>query len=524
MEEDYIAPAVGKIVLPEGYELMNYVIECKLGQGGFGITYLAKEAITGYRVVIKEAFPQGYVYREAETYRVMPYEDCEEETRWALENFQKEACTLRTFAKHDNIVQVNSVFYALNTGYIVMDFIEGKTLNELYPAGKSIGKDELIQIMQKILRALEQLHARGIVHRDIKSANIMMSAAGEPVLIDFGAARPVRNTVSATQIGTPGYAPPEQMSQTNYDKHPKPHIDFYALGATCYRLITGNEPDYVPCKLADDAKLCSKYGRDLLRSIDRARELLPADRWQSAAEWIDALTAEQRAKEEAELKAQKEAEARQKKVSSDLTAEKKARRQAEAREEKLKAEVAAERAARQGAEAREYELSTSVATERRMRQAAEERAQLMSNKLEEERKANAVKASVDTLDWPVRRLFIGHVLMGMLYGAAAVYGVHYLIEGDQQTLDTTWWLCEIGGLLLGAIWGIVFVRSSAVDFFGLILGAGVVGAIIGAIAGGIVGGLEWILNNRDVTSYAIKGAIIVAIALPAFIAWEETEW
>ncbi len=290
--------AVSNPALPEGFELLNYVIERKLGQGGFGITYLAKEAVTGYRVVIKEAFPYGYVYREPETYRVLPNPEFEEEMRWALDIFQKEACTLRAFAKHENIVQVNSVFCAQNTGYIVLDFIQGKPLSELYPAGTSIEKSDLVYILLKLLRALEQLHARGIVHRDIKPANIMMSAGVEPVLIDFGAARPVMNTGTATQIGTPGYAPPEQISQTNYDKHPKPHIDLYALGATCYRLITGNEPDYVPYKLANDARLCSKYGADLLRSIDRARELLPAERWQSAAEWMEVLTTEPGSKQE----------------------------------------------------------------------------------------------------------------------------------------------------------------------------------------------------------------------------------
>ncbi len=284
--------------LPMGFELLNYVVERKLGQGGFGITYLAKEAVTGYRVVIKEAFPRGYVYREPGTYKVVPNPNCEKMTSWVLENFQKEACTLRSLAKHTNLVQVNSVFCAQNTGYIVLDFIEGQPLSELYPAGSSIGKADLVHILRRLLSALELLHARGTAHRDIKPANIMMSARGEPVLIDFGAARPVMNTGTATQIGTPGYAPPEQISQTNYDKHPKPHIDLYALGATCYRLITGNEPDYVPYKLANDAKLCSKYGADLLRSIDRARELLPAERWQSAAEWMEVLTTEPGSKQE----------------------------------------------------------------------------------------------------------------------------------------------------------------------------------------------------------------------------------
>ncbi len=516
MEAEHISSAVGKIVLPEGYELMNYVIECKLGQGGFGITYLAKEAITGYRVVIKEAFPQGYVYREPGSYKVMPHPDCEEETRWALENFQKEACTLRTFAKHDNIVQVNSVFYALNTGYIVMDFIEGKPLSELYPAGKPIEKAELVRIMLKLLRALEQLHARGIVHRDIKPANVMMSAAGEPVLIDFGAARPVRNTVSATQIGTPGYAPPEQMSQTKYDKHPKPHIDFYALGATCYRLITGSEPDYVPYKLADDAKLCRIYGKDLLRSIDRARELLPAERWQSADEWIAVLTAEQRAKEEAELKARTETEARQKKMSTDLAAEKKARRQAEAREQKLKEEIAAERTARQ-------EVERDLEAQRRVLQEAQTSTRQLGEELEKARKGKEKVVAGKDWGWSLRGMVIWRVFLGMMYGAAYVYGIYNLIAGNQQTLSTTWWLCEIAGLVLGAIWAIATIQHDVETLCEALAGWAILAFLLGGVSGAIVGafdnGIDGALEMGG--SWGLYGAALMVLVVSVILVGEE---
>lgn len=346
--------------LPAGYRLLNYVIERKLGNGAFGITYLAHEDVTDYKVVIKESFPEKFVYREPGTYAVQAYPKYEESACWALGNFEKEARTLRFLTRQDNIVQVNTVFRQLNTGYIVMDYIEGKNLHEIYPAGSSIEKEELERILRRLLQALDLLHSKGIIHRDIKAENIMMSATGEPVLIDFGAARPALPDGTATQISTPGYAPPEQTSKANYDKHPKRQHDLYALGATCYRLITGNEPDYVPCKLAEDAELVNRYGAVLLRGIDRARELLPAARWQSAQQWLDELTAEERAREAAVQKEREEAPLREKKLLADLAQEKKIRRKVEQHEKKLQAELDTQHRLRSEAEKRAEKLTEKL--------------------------------------------------------------------------------------------------------------------------------------------------------------------
>ena len=274
--------------LPVGYTLRDYTITALLGQGGFGITYLAKEDLTDYTVVIKENFPYEFADRHLPNLTVIPRPGHDENYRWSLESFVKEACTLRALPEHNNIVRIMTVFKEMNTAYIVMKSVDGQNLDRLYPEGSMIGKSNLLHLLHKLLPALTHLHSHGVIHRDIKPANIMFTSAGEPVIIDFGAARP-KNVKTVTIIGTLGYAPPEQLEQTK--NAPQPNWDIHALGATCYRLITGEDPIYVPNRLASNDQLCSIYGTELLRSIDRARELEAANRWQSAQEWLDALNA-----------------------------------------------------------------------------------------------------------------------------------------------------------------------------------------------------------------------------------------
>ena len=280
--------------LPTGYVLRDYIIEEVLGQGGFGITYLAKEEMTDYPVVIKENYPSLFAYRDPISGELRPMHKCEESYRWALESFEKEARTLRKLPKHTNLVHVTGVFRALNTAYIVMEPIDGKNLAELYPQGSQVEPQLLEDILCKLLCALEPLHKQGIIHRDIKPGNIMLTKAGEPVLIDFGAARPMEGTHTATRIGTREYAPPEQLELAEYGENaekqsPQPHWDLYALGCTCHQLITGYVPVSGARTLSERPELQGLYSSALLASIDKAHEKDPADRWQSAQEWLAAI-------------------------------------------------------------------------------------------------------------------------------------------------------------------------------------------------------------------------------------------
>ncbi len=278
--------------LPIGYKLRDmYTIKAVLGQGGFGITYLAVEDMTDFPVVIKENYPEQFADRNLRTHEVVARNGYSELYRWSLESFEKEARTLRKLPGLPNVVRVTTVFKAMNTAYIVMEQVEGNPLEKLSPAGSMMPRQEVEHLLHRLLPALAELHSRSIIHRDIKPGNIMLNSAGEPVLIDFGEARPTQGTHTATIIGTMGYAPLEQLLQNSENGAcpPQPNWDIYALGASCYRLITGKNPGYIPEKLAADAQLCRTYGAELLSSIDKARELNPADRWQSAQDWLNAL-------------------------------------------------------------------------------------------------------------------------------------------------------------------------------------------------------------------------------------------
>lgn len=268
----------------------NYVIDRKLGSGGFGITYLAWEKLTRRTVVIKENFPEDCACRslsDGKDVRVLA--EKENMYEWSQTSFVKEAVTLSQLPPHPHIAQVLTLFAENNTSYLVMKLIDGQTLDEYYPPNKKIAADALRKFLFSALETLDFLHNHGVVHRDIKPSNVMIDSDGCPVLIDFGAARTLSNSHTATQIGTYGYAPPEQVSSGGYDKYPKPVIDVYALGATCYRLITGDNPSYIFEPLAKSPELCRLYPGNLLESIDKARQLKQEDRWQSAGEWLSAI-------------------------------------------------------------------------------------------------------------------------------------------------------------------------------------------------------------------------------------------
>ncbi len=423
-----------KDALPAGTRLQNYILQRAIGQGGFGITYLATEKLTGRRVVIKENYPKdykkNYVERSSEDgLTVVPNPNYKEFYDWSKKSFVKEAVTLIDLPYNPHIVRVLSVLEENNTAYIVMPLIEGRDMATCYQGGATMPESELRIFLTCMLGALAHLHAHNIIHRDIKPANILITPKGKPVLIDFGAARPDNTGKTATQVGTGGYAPPEQISEKLYDKHPKPHTDLYALGATCYRLITGYEPDYSYEQLEQDSSAMGSYSPELLRSIDKAREQKPEHRWQSAQEWLAEITtnnkkdtpgvvptepprrsrsnvalillilvlalgipggyvlyqhaqeigaqrllvqqeAEQKAQEEAERKAREEAE---RKVREE--AERKAREEAErkAREEaERKAREEAERKAREEAERKAREEAERKAREEAERKAREE--------------------------------------------------------------------------------------------------------------------------------------------------------
>ncbi|MBQ2380859.1 MAG: SEL1-like repeat protein [Akkermansia sp.] len=283
--------------LPANVELGNYRILRTLGQGGFGITYLAEDINDGKQVVIKENLPTFCAYRNTTSLLVASANpnDEAEEYRKLLTRFVDEARLLASL-NHPNIVKVYTAFEALGTAYYVMPWVGGQELQKVAPAPQEITEAWLLPILRKLLEALEYLHSQNIYHRDIKPANILLENETTPVIIDFGTARSIISDRSATMVGSPGYSPIEQITARGQRG---PWTDVYSLGATCYRLITGSPPPEANERLADDedplrplinqAELRGRFSLEFLATIDKALALRAKNRWQTAGEWLASL-------------------------------------------------------------------------------------------------------------------------------------------------------------------------------------------------------------------------------------------
>jgi len=241
MEDDRTALMTARALAP-GYEVMWYTIKEVLGQGGFGITYHAHDRNLDRDVAIKEYLPTPFAYRHQD-YSVKPLTgDHRENFAWGLDSFLKEAQTLAKF-KHDNIVQVHSVFEKNNTAYMVMDYEHGENLSTVYKTQSTIDQNFFEKVFFPIFEGLVEIHNFGFIHRDIKPANIYIRENQTPVLIDFGSARQTsqQQTGEMTTLVSQGYTPLEQYSANYGDQGP--WSDIYALAASIYEGIVGKKPD-----------------------------------------------------------------------------------------------------------------------------------------------------------------------------------------------------------------------------------------------------------------------------------------
>lgn len=223
----------------------RYELGKVLGQGGFGVTYKAFDNKIGAEVVIKECFISsgGFATRlnDGITITVSDSSETERYKRW-LKNFQKEAELLRR-SRHPYIVDVIDFFLENNTAYSVMPFVQSTTLEE-YVRGKGTKPkyNDLQPIMLKIVSALANIHKQGITHRDLKPNNILIDENGDPVMIDFGAARmdfTASASISHMSVNCPAYSPIEQVNGSTEQGQ---HSDIYALSVSFYQLLTGVLP------------------------------------------------------------------------------------------------------------------------------------------------------------------------------------------------------------------------------------------------------------------------------------------
>lgn len=215
-----------------------------LGQGGFGITYLAEHTMLAKKFAIKEFFPKDFCNRDEATAQITVGTQSKKALVEKLKRkFTDEARALCRLS-HPGIVSVTDVFEENGTAYFVMDYIEGRSLSDMLKIESPMSEERAVGYIRQIAMALQYVHNNNRLHLDVKPANIMVDKNDHAVLIDFGASKQYdeesgENT--STLMGkTPGYAPIEQMGN-NVQKF-APATDIYALGATLYKLLTGVTP------------------------------------------------------------------------------------------------------------------------------------------------------------------------------------------------------------------------------------------------------------------------------------------
>jgi len=263
--------------LPPGTVLeRRYRITSLLGQGGMSRVYLAEDTRLNVRVAIKENLQTSH---EAQA------------------QFLREAQILARLS-HPNLPKVTDHFIDSTTGrqYLVMEYVEGEDLETMLKRTGPLPEATALAWMRQILDALEYLHRQQppIIHRDVKPGNIKITPEGKAMLVDFGIAKvydPRQATLTGARAVTPGYAPPEQ-----YSLHTDQRSDIYSLGATLYKMLTGNAPPEAPMRTAGQEALvppsrivAGKVSLPVEGVILRALELETSKRWQSVGQLRAAL-------------------------------------------------------------------------------------------------------------------------------------------------------------------------------------------------------------------------------------------
>jgi serine/threonine protein kinase len=272
----------------------RFRIQGVLGRGGFGAAYLAIDESRGDECVVKELLPSGS-RRDGQGVVHLPNEDAAATAR-LRQRFIEEA-KIAGKLRSGGVLAVRSVFSECGTAYFATDFLQdSQTLGQLIAARGKLDPPLVEQLAERLLQALAEVHEQGFLHRDIKPSNILLSKDLKPYLIDFGAAREwhADSLQQHTVIFTPGYAPPEQLSEK---ARRGPPTDLYSLGATLYHAVTGSPPHSAGDRAAGAAyvpvrQLRPEASRQLAALIDYCLEWVYAQRPPNAAAALRVLNGE----------------------------------------------------------------------------------------------------------------------------------------------------------------------------------------------------------------------------------------
>ena len=277
----------------------KYKIVRFLSSGGFGNTYEGVHTMMDTRVAIKEFFPKMFCNRDENTSHVTVATQGNRELVDKLrKKFNEEAKSVFQM-KHDNIVRVLDIFEENGTAYYVMEYIDGKSLNEITKERGALPEAEAVGYIRQVADALKYVHSFNRLHLDIKPGNIMVDKNDKAILIDFGASKHYddesgENTSTLMGVNTKGYAPIEQSTQsfTSFS----PATDIYALGATLYKLLTGIFPPDANLLLAEEEALQplpSSITASTRNAVMAAMQLRRKDRPQSVDEFVAMLSEKQ---------------------------------------------------------------------------------------------------------------------------------------------------------------------------------------------------------------------------------------
>ena len=272
----------------------KYRIIDVLGQGGFGITYLAEQVMAERKVCIKEFFPKEYYNRDEDSRSIsLGSQGSAEIMDLYKAKFVKEA---KTIAKldHPNIIHIFDVFTENNTAYYVMEYIEGESLSDIVKRCGTLTETDAVRYIREVASALGYIHDRKINHLDVKPGNIMVRREdNRAILIDFGLSKhydSAGDQTSSTPVGiSHGFAPMEQYKMGGV-KEFSPETDIYSLGASLYYLVTGCVPPQAAA-IVDDGlpELPAHLSANVRNAIERSMEIQRKKRPHSTKEFVALL-------------------------------------------------------------------------------------------------------------------------------------------------------------------------------------------------------------------------------------------
>ncbi|MBQ1874599.1 MAG: serine/threonine protein kinase [Paludibacteraceae bacterium] len=270
----------------------RYSIERVIGEGGFGITYEARHIQMGTHVAIKEFFIAGKCVRQADGQTVAFQGIKPELFEKYRKRFHDEARTLFKL-NNPHVVHVHDIFDANGTTYIVMDFVTGRTLQEIVDERGPLPYEEAVNYIAQLCEAVEHIHANHILHRDIKPENIIITPQSNVVLIDFGSARSFVHDQEQrhTAMITMGYAPIEQYTSTSKKGN---YTDVYAVGGTFYFILTGRKPEAATDRVLNDElvpprEINPKISESANYTIMKALKVKPELRYQNVSDLMSDL-------------------------------------------------------------------------------------------------------------------------------------------------------------------------------------------------------------------------------------------